>query len=99
MRTVALPELSRALILAVLASALLLGVVLLTTPSVSANDGAAPVIEEVVYIDSDVGDGGLDGMGASDWALFAMLLAPFLVLFTGLMWLTFGIDKSEADEE
>lgn len=99
MRTVALPELSRALILAVLASALLLGVVLLTTPSVSAEDVAAPVTEEVVYIDSDVGDGGLSGVGASDWVLFAMLLAPFLVLFTGLMWLTFGIDKSEADEE
>ena len=99
MRTVALPELSRALILAVLASALLLGVVLLTTPSVSASDVAAPVTEEVVYLDSDVGDGGMNGFGASDWAPFAILLAPFLVLFTGLMWLTFGIDRSHGDEE
>ncbi len=98
MRAAALPDLSRALILAVLASALLLGVVLLTTPSVSAEDVAAPVTEEIVYIDSDVGDGGTNGMGASDWAMFAMLLAPFLVLFSGLMWVTFGIDRSEADE-
>ncbi len=98
MRTAALPDLGRALILAVLASALLLGVVLLTTPSVSAEDVAAPVTEEVVYIDSDVGDGG-SGAGASDWALFAMLLAPFLVLFSGLMWLTFGIDRSRGLEE
>lgn len=100
MRIASLPDLSRALILAVLASALLLGVVLLTSPSVSAEDVAAPVTEEVVYIDSDVGDGGLNGFGASDWALFAMLLAPFLVLFSGLMWLTFGIDHSRGlDEE
>jgi hypothetical protein len=99
MRTAALSDLSRALVLAVLASALLLGVVLLTIPSVSAEDVAAPVTEEVVYIDSDVGDGGLNGVGASDWAMFAMLLAPFLVLFSGLMWLTFGIDKSHGDEE
>ena len=99
MRTAALSGLSRALVLAVLASALLLGMVLLTIPSVSAEDVAAPVTEEVVYIDSDVGDGGLNGVGASDWAMFAMLLAPFLVLFSGLMWLTFGIDKSHGDEE
>ena len=62
-------------------------------------DPAGNLANVVVYIDSDVGDGG-NGAGASDWALFAMLLAPFLVLFSGLMWLTFGIDHSrELDEE
>ena len=98
MRSAARPDLKRALILAVLASALLLGVMLLTTPSVSAGDVVAPVAEEIAYIDSDVGDGG-SGAGASEWLPFAVMLAPFGVLITGLLWLTFGIDKSEGREE
>ena len=97
MRPAALPDLSRALILGVLASALLLGVVLPTSPSASAGNLVVPVAEEVTYIDSDVGDGG-SGAGASDWVSFAMLLAPFFVLITALLWLFFGIDKSEGRE-
>jgi hypothetical protein len=73
--------------------------VLGSTPSVAAGDGAAPVAEEMVSIDSDVGDGGYDGAGASDWLPFAMMLGPFLVLITGLLWVTFRIDKSEGREE
>ncbi len=91
-------DLSRALILAAFASVLLLGMVVLTTPGVSAQDLVTPVTDTPVYIDSDVGDGGLSGAGASDWAPFAVMLAPFLVLFAGLMWLTFGIDRSRGDE-
>ncbi len=51
--------------------------------------------EEVVSIDSDVEQGGMDGAGASDWLPFAIMLAPFLVLVSGILWVTFGIDKSE----
>ncbi len=99
MPSLALPDLSRALLLAVLATTLLLGVVLVSASIASAGDVVAPVAEEMVSIDSDVGDGGSDGAGASEWLPFAMMLGPFIVLITGLLWVTFRIDKSEGREE
>lgn len=86
------------IILIVIAAALVLGVLLATAPSADAAGLAPPAIEQVAPADSDV-NGGFDGAGASDWAPFAIMLAPFIVLISGLLWVTFGIDRSEGREE
>ncbi|HJN93504.1 MAG TPA: hypothetical protein QGF05_12385 [Dehalococcoidia bacterium] len=100
MRSTTLTLSIRPLLVLFVAAALILGIFLAATPVLEASDLAEPVTEQVISspIDSDVQDDGLNGFGASDWVMFAVLLAPFLVLFTGIMWLTFGIDKSEGRE-
>ena len=62
---------------------------------------SAPVAEEIVLpmAPADEGGGGLSGSGASEWLPFAVLLGPFMVVITGLLWLTFKIDDSETDDE
>lgn len=86
------------IILILIAAALVLGVLLAASPSADAADVTPPPIEQVAPADSDV-NGGLDGAGASDWIPFAIMLAPFAVLISGLLWVTFGIDRSEGREE
>jgi len=86
------------IILVFIAAALVLGVLLTATPSADAADLTPPPIEQVTPADSDV-NGGFDGAGASDWVPFAIMLAPFIVLISGLLWVTFGIDRSEGREE
>jgi len=82
------------------ATAIIFGIFLAVTPALQASDVAEPVIEQVISapIDSDVQDSGMNGLGASDWIAFSILLAPFFVLFGAIVWLTFRIDKSEDHE-
>lgn len=97
MRIVTAP-LARRTILVIVAAALLLGVFLVATPSVEAGDATPPPIERIVPIDSDVQGGGTAGAGASEWIPFAIMLGPFSILITGILWLTFRIDRSEGRE-
>ena len=60
-----------------------------------------PQAQEIIIpmAPADEGGDGLSGSGASEWLPFAVLLGPFLVVVSGLLWLTFRIDASEAEEE
>ena len=50
------------------------------------------------FAPADEGGAGLSGAGASEWLPFAVALGPALVLIAGLLWLTFGIDRSEQSD-
>ena len=100
MRSTTLPLSPRPLLVLLVATAIIFGLLLAATPELQASDVAEPVIEQVISapIDSDVQDSGMNGLGASDWVAFSILLAPFFVLFGAIIWLTFRIDKSEGHE-
>ena len=100
MRSATLSLNLRPMLILLVATAIIFGIFLAVTPTVQASDVAEPVVEQVISapIDSDVQDSGLNGLGASDWIAFSILLAPFFVLFGAIAWLTFRIDKSEGRE-
>lgn len=83
-----------------IAVALLVGAMLAVPGNASAADVGEPVAAELVLPMAPSGEGG-DGIGsgtAPGWIVFAVGLAPAGVLMTGLLWLTFGIDRSEGRE-
>ena len=86
-------------LLLVLALAATLGTagVGLTTPTASAAEQTTPVpVERVLpHTPADEGGTAVDNAEKPEWFLFAILLAPFLVLVSGILLLTFRIDRSE----
>ncbi|MCY3920402.1 MAG: hypothetical protein OXG38_11460 [Chloroflexi bacterium] len=87
-----------ALTVAALLAALLFAA--LPAPAEAAGLPEAPGDETIIPMaPADEGGAGMSGSGASEWLPFAVLLGPFLVVITGLLWLTFRIDASEAEEE
>lgn len=97
------PTLLRPLLALAIAAVLLIGAVaVLDTPvQAAATPGiAAPAVTEPVLppAAADEGGAGVGNAGASEWLPFALLLAPFLALMTGLLWLTFRIDHDERQE-
>lgn len=83
-----------------IAVALLVGAMLAVPGNASAADVGEPVAAELALPMAPSGEGG-DGIGsgtASGWIVFAVGLAPAGVLMAGLLWLTFGIDRSEGRE-
>ncbi|MXY78209.1 MAG: hypothetical protein F4Y94_00515 [Chloroflexi bacterium] len=93
---------ARRSLLALTIAALLVAVLFaaLPAPADAAALPEAPGDEVVIPMaPADEGGAGMSGSGASEWLPFAVLLGPFLVVITGLLWLTFRIDASEAEEE
>lgn len=89
-------------LLALTVTALLVGLLLVALPApIEAAGLATPPAQEIIIpmAPADEGGDGLSGSGASEWLPFAVLLGPFLVVVSGLLWLTFRIDASEAEEE
>ena len=90
----------RPLLPLLIAAALLAALLTATVVTMPASAGAAgidaPVEQETVMpmTPGGEGGGGLDGSGAPQWIMFAMALGPFVVLMTGLLWLTVKIDSS-----
>ena len=84
------------LIATALVAALLTAAVVTMPTSAGAAGIDAPVEQETVMpmTPGGEGGGGLDNAGAPEWVMFAMALGPFLVLMTGLLWLTVRIDAS-----
>ena len=84
------------LIAAALVAALLTAAVVTMPASAGAAGIDAPVEQEIVtpMTPGGEGGGGLDNSGAPEWITFAITLGPFLVLITGLLWLTVKIDAS-----
>ena len=91
---------ARLLIGAVAVGLLIVGVLAAPGGEAAAAGLAPAVADEVVppQAPADEGGAGLSNAGASEWLPFAITLGPFLVLITGLLWLTFGIDRSEKKE-
>ena len=92
--------LGRPVVALTIAAAVLVGAVVALPTSASAADVGNPVAEELVVPMAPSGEGG-DGIGsgtASGWIVFAVGLGPFALLMTGLLWLTFRIDRSEGRE-
>ena len=87
------------LALAGLIAAALLGGVALATPSAAA---AAPLGVTSAGVLADVppneGGSGVNNAGSSEWIVFSVGLGPFVILVSCLLWITFGIDKSEGRE-
>lgn len=89
--------------LAIAALVAVLAVTIVTTPGASQLSAAGidqPVAQEQVIpmTPPDQGGAGLDQYKATDWLTFAVPLGAFLPLIIGLLWLTFRIDHSEANE-
>ncbi len=92
----------RRFLLALTVTALLVGLLLVALPApIEAAGLTAPPAQEIIIpmAPADEGGDGLSGSGASEWLPFAVLLGPFLVVVSGLLWLTFRIDASEAEED
>ncbi len=83
------------------AAALLLGALFAAFPD-SADAAAVdpPLTDELVLPMTPAREGGdgIDNAGTSEWVMLAVTLGPFSVLISGLIWLTFRIDKSEGRE-
>ena len=93
---------ARRSLLALTIAALLAAVLFAAMPAPADAAGLpeAPGNETIMpMVPADEGGGGMSGSGASEWLPFAVLLGPFLVVITGLLWLTFRIDAGETDEE
>ncbi len=89
-------------LLALTVAALLLAALFaaLPAPADAAGLPETPGDEMIIPLaPADEGGAGMSGSGASEWLPFAVLLGPFLVVITGLLWLTFRIDAGETDEE
>ena len=69
----------------------------LSAPSASAAQQSAPIpVQRLLpHVPADEGGTAINNAEKSEWYLFAILLGPFLVLVSGLLWLTFRIDHSE----
>ena len=92
----------RRLLVALLLTLFMVAVLAVVVPSASEAAGiAGPPAEEIVIpmAPADEGGGGLSQAGASEWIPFAVTLGPFLVIISGLLWLTFRVDAEEVDED
>jgi hypothetical protein len=91
----------RLLIVAIVTIALLATLFAALPADLDAAAVSTPPAQEIVIpmAPADEGGDGLSGSTSSEWIPFAVLLGPFLVVITGLLWLTFRIDASEADDE
>lgn len=91
---------ARLLVVMAVVGLLLIGALAAPVGEAAAAGLAPAVADEVVppQAPADEGGAGLSNAGASEWLPFAITLGPFLVLITGLLWLTFGIDRSEKKE-
>lgn len=69
----------------------------LSAPAASAAEQTAPIpVERLLpHTPADEGGTAIDNAEKPEWFLFAVLLGPFLVLVSGILWLTFRIDHSE----
>jgi len=93
---------ARQLLVAMIVTVFLLALLAVALPAAADAAGiATPPAEEIVIpmAPADEGGDGLAGAGASEWLPFAVLLGPFLVVITGLLFLTFKIDSGHSDEE
>lgn len=92
--------LGRPLAVLLIAAALLVGAMVAVPSNASAAEVGEPVAEEIVLPMAPSGEGGdgIDNGTAPGWIMFSVALAPFSVLMTGLLWLTFRIDRSEGRE-
>ena len=88
------------LALAGLIAAALLAGVALATPSAAAANAPIGVASAGVLADipADEGGSGVNNAGSSEWIVFSVGLGPFIILVSCLLWITFGIDKSEGRE-
>lgn len=91
----------RLLIVGVVTIALLATLFAALPADLDAAGVTTPPAEEIVIpmAPADEGGDGLAGAGASEWLPFAVMLGPLLVLITGLLWLTFKIDSTEAEDD
>ncbi len=97
-----LPRSARRLLIVGLVTIALLAALLAALPAdLDAASVATPPAQEIVIPMAPAGEGGdgLAGAGASEWLPFATLLGPFMVVMTGLLFLTFKIDSSDADDD
>lgn len=102
MRASRLPRTTRRLLIVALVSVVLLTSLFFIAPAETEAAGIAPQPGHEIVIPmapADEGGGGLSGSGASEWIPFAVMLGPFVVVITGLLWLTFRIDADEVDED
>lgn len=69
----------------------------LSAPTASAAQQTVPVpVQRLLpHTPADEGGTAIDNAEKPEWFLFAILLGPFLVLVSGILWLTFRIDHSE----